>query len=68
LAAHFNLKAIISPTYIEEREYMTHLTYASAVDSLIHEMVCTRLDLSQVVSITSRYMHDPRKSYWKAVK
>jgi len=61
LAPHFELKAIISPTTVEKREYMTRIPYASAVGSLMYAMMCTRPDLSQVVSITNRYMHDTGK-------
>lgn len=35
---------------------------------LIYAMVCTRPDLSQVVSMVSRYMHDTEKEHWQAVK
>ena len=48
---------------VEKREYMTHVPYASAVGSLIYDMVCTRPDLSQAVSIVSRYMHDPGQGH-----
>jgi len=68
LAPHFKLKAIISPTTIEEREYMTRSLYASAVGSLMYAMVYTRPDLSQAVSMISRYMDDPGKGHWEAVK
>jgi len=51
LAPHFKLKATMSTIIVEEHEYMTHVPYASAVDSLIYAMVCTRLDLSQTVSM-----------------
>ena len=68
LALHFKLKAIISPTTIEEREYMTHVTYASVVGSLMYAIVCTRLDWSQVVSMVSRYMHDLDRGHWETVK
>ena len=63
LAPRFKLKAIMSPTTVEEREYMTHVPYASAVDSLMYAMVCTRPNLSQVVSMISRYMHDLGKGH-----
>ena len=46
LAPHFKLKATMSPTTVKEREYMTRVPYASAVDSLMYVMVCTRPDLS----------------------
>ena len=44
------------------------VTYASAVGSLMYAIVCTRPDLSQVVSMVSRYMHDPEEGHWEAVK
>jgi len=68
LAPHFKLKVIMSLTIVEEREYMTRVPYASAVGSLMHAMVCTRLDLSQAISMISRYMHDPEKGHLEAVK
>ena len=68
LTPHFKLKATISPTTIEEREYMTRVSYANAVGSLMYAMVCTRPDLSQVVSMISRYMHDPSRGHWEAIK
>ena len=58
----------MSLTTIEEHEYMTRVPYASAVGSLMYVMVCTRPDLSQTVSIISRYMHDPGRGHWEAVK
>ena len=68
LAPHFKLKVTISPTIVEEREYMTRVLYASAVDNLMYAMVCTRLDLSQAVLMISRYMYDPGRGHWEAVK
>jgi len=63
LTPHFKLKTTISPTTVVEPEYMTHVPYASAVGSLMYAMVCTKLDLSQVVSMISRYMHDPDRGH-----
>ena len=34
----------------------------------MYAMVCTRLDLSHVVSMESRYMHDPRRGHWEAMR
>jgi len=56
LAPYFKLKAIISPTSIEEREYMTHVPYTSAVSSLIYIILCIRPALSQAISMVSK-MH-----------
>ena len=58
----------MSPTTIEECEYMTHVPYASAVGNLMYAMMCTRPDLSQAISMVSRYMYDPGKGHWEAVK
>ncbi|KAG8480151.1 hypothetical protein CXB51_024883 [Gossypium anomalum] len=52
----------------EEREYMAKVPYANAVGSLMYAMVCMRPDISQAVGVVSRYMHDPRKGHWQAVK
>ena len=67
LAPHFNLLARMSPKMIDEREYMSHVSYASAVGSLMYAMVCTKPDLSQAVKMVSRYMHDPGRGHWEAV-
>ena len=53
---------------VDEREYMSHVPYANAVGSLMYAMVCTRPDLSQAVSMVSRYMHDPGKGHWEVVR
>ena len=68
LALHLKLKITMSPTTVEEREYMIRVLYANAVGSLMYIMVCTRPDLSQAVSMISRYMHDPGRGHWEAVK
>jgi len=58
----------MSPTIVEEREYMTHVSYANAIGSLMNAIVYTRSDLSQIVSKVSRYMHDLGVGHWEAVK
>jgi len=68
LAPHFKLKATMSPNTVKERECITRVPYASAVGSLMYAMVCTRPNLSQAISMINRYMHDPGKGYWEAVK
>jgi len=42
---------------------MSHVPSANAVGSLMYAMVCTRPDLAYVVSMVSRYMHNPGKSH-----
>ena len=59
LGAYLKLSAGLSPKSVEDRELMSKTPYASAVGSLMYAMVCTRPDLSQTVSMVSKYIHDP---------
>ena len=68
LASHFKLSAQLSPSTDAEREYMLQVPYSNAVGSLMYAMVCTRPDISHAVGIVSRYMHNPGKGHWQAVK
>ena len=47
---------------------MSKVPYSSAVGSLMYAMVCSRPDLSYVMSLVSRYMSNPGKEHWKAVQ
>ncbi|XP_057247302.1 secreted RxLR effector protein 161-like [Beta vulgaris subsp. vulgaris] len=47
---------------------MSKVQYASAVGSLMYAMVCTMPDLAHVVSVVSRFMTQPGKEHWQAVK
>jgi hypothetical protein len=40
---------------------MAQILYANTIGALMYAMVCTRLDISHVVNMVSRYMHDSRK-------
>ena len=68
LAPHFKLAATLSLTSVEEHVYMSHVLYASAWGSLMYAIECTWQDLSQAVSMVSRYIHDSEKGHWEAVK
>ncbi|KAG8496957.1 hypothetical protein CXB51_008164 [Gossypium anomalum] len=59
LAAHFRLSSALSPQSDDEIEYMSHVTYSSAMGSLMYDMVCSRPNLSYAVSAVSRYMVNP---------
>ena len=47
---------------------MRRVPYASAVGSLMYAMVCTRPDIAFAVGTVSRYMSNPGKEHWAAVK
>ena len=63
LAAHFRLSAECCPQSDEDIDRMFNVPYSSVVGSLMYAMVCTRPDLSHVVSVVSRYMHNPGKDH-----
>ena len=52
----------------EEMDYMSKVPYASTVGSLMYAMVYTRLDIAHAVGVVSRYMNNPEKEHWMAVK
>jgi len=67
LAPHFMLSAKYLGRLLMSVS-MSHISYASAVGSLMNSMVCMRPDLSQAVSMVSRLMHDSDKSHWETVR
>ncbi len=47
---------------------MAQIPYASAVGSLMYAMTCTRPDIAHAVGVVSRYMANPGKKHWEALK
>jgi hypothetical protein len=68
LATHFKLSTKQSPSTDEEKEDMERIPYASAVGSLMYAMVCTRPDIAHAVGVVSRFLSDPGREHWNAVK
>ena len=68
LASHFKLSNRHSPSIDEEKEDMRRVPYASAVGSLMYVMVCTRPDIAYAVGVASRFLSNPRRHHWEAVK
>jgi hypothetical protein len=68
LASHFKLTKEMCPKTQEEIEYMSKLPYSSVVGSLMYAMVCTRPDIAHEVEVVRRYMNNPGKEHWEAVK
>ena len=48
--------------------HMSKVPYASVVGSLMYAMVCTRPDIAHAVGVVSRYLNNPGKEHWMAVK
>jgi len=68
LANHFRLSTKQSPSTDDERRKMERIPYASAVGSLMYAMVCTRPDIAHAVGVVSRFLSNPGKEHWDAVK
>ena len=68
LATHFKLSKEMCPKTQEDIEYMSKVPYQSAVGSLMYAMVCTRPDIAHAVGVVNRYMSNPGKRHWLAVK
>ncbi|KAE8712086.1 cytochrome P450 71A9-like [Hibiscus syriacus] len=68
LVNHFKLSSEQCPKTDKEAEDMAKVSYSNAVGCLMYAMVCTRPDLSHVVSQVCKYMSKPSKQHWEAVK
>jgi len=62
------LSVELCPKTKEEEEDMSRVPYASAVGSLMYEMVCIRPDIAHAVGVLSRFMSKPGKEHWTVVK
>ena len=51
-----------------EKVEMNKVPYASVVKSLMFAVVCTRPDIGYVVGVVSRYISNPRREHWAAIK
>lgn len=68
LAGHFKLSVKQCPTSEKDKEEMKNVPYASVVGSLMYAMVCTRPDIAHAVGVVSRFLSNPGKEHWNAVK
>jgi len=68
LATHFNFCAKQSPYNETEKSDMQQVSYASVVGSLMYEMVCTRPNIAHAVGTVSRFLSNPGRQHWNAVK
>ena len=68
LGDHFKLLKAQAPTTKDKKVLISEVSYASVVRSLMYAIVCTRPDIAQAVGVVSRYMSNPEKEHWRAVK
>ncbi|KAK0588156.1 hypothetical protein LWI29_035147 [Acer saccharum] len=68
LCANFMLSAALSPRSLEESRYMENVPYSSVVGSVMYAMISTKPDFAQSINVLSRYMANPGKGHWNAMK
>ena len=68
LANHFRLSTIQFLKTDDDVQDMSKVSYASAVGCLMYAMVCTRPDMTQAVSVVSKFLLNPGRSHWDVVK
>ena len=68
LVGHFNLSSEHCPTSEKEKQEMKRVPYSSTIGSLMCAMVCTRPDIAHAISVVSRFLSNPSKEHWTAVK
>nr|GEV43839.1 retrovirus-related Pol polyprotein from transposon TNT 1-94 [Tanacetum cinerariifolium] len=62
------LSSKMSPNSEKERMDMFRALYAFVVGSVMFAMICTRPKIAHAVGVVSRYMAEPGRQHWKAVK
>ena len=68
LAGHFKLSSKQCPTSENGKQEMKNVPHTSAVGSLMYAMTCTRSDIANGVSVVNRFLSNPGKEHWAAVK
>ena len=68
LGGHFKLSKRLRPSTEEENKKMAVILNSSAVGSLMYVMICTRPYIAHAVGIVSRFLENPSKERWEAVK
>lgn len=68
LLAYLKLSKDDYPKYNEEKAQMAKIPYTLACGSLMYAIIATRSDIAFVVGVVSRYMSNPGKKHWDAVK
>ena len=68
LPPYVKLCAKDSPKSNVEKAKMAKVPYASCVGCLMYAMIATHPNIAFAVGVVSRYMSNPRKKHWEAVK
>ena len=68
LASHFRLFSSQCFVTEQERLEMSNIPYCNVVRSIMYLMIYTRSSLGYAMSMISRFMSNPRKEHWNAIK
>ena len=68
LVNYFKLSSKQCPSTDKDKEEIEKVSYALVVGSLMYVMVCTRPDITHSVGVVSRFLSNPEKEHWAAVK
>ncbi|XP_048336999.1 secreted RxLR effector protein 161-like [Ziziphus jujuba] len=68
LGGHYKLPIDHYPSTEKEKEDMNNVPYSSVIRSIMYLMISTRPDLAHAISVLSRFMSNPGRSHWDAVK
>ncbi|KAK7405387.1 hypothetical protein VNO78_06644 [Psophocarpus tetragonolobus] len=65
---HDNRTYDLSPSNEAEKLDMEKVPYASAMGSLMYAMLCTRPNIAHAVGTVSRFLSNPSREHWRALK
>ncbi|GJY83485.1 retrovirus-related pol polyprotein from transposon TNT 1-94 [Tanacetum coccineum] len=68
LGDHFKFSKKQAPKTEASRRRMAKVPYASAIGNMMYTMVFTRPDIAHAVGVVSRFMSNPGREHWEAVK
>ena len=68
LSTHFKLSEDLFPYNDKEKDERIKIPYASTIGSLMYAMVCTCPNIAHSVGVVSRFLSNPRKQHWQAIK
>ncbi|GKB23089.1 hypothetical protein Tco_0862490 [Tanacetum coccineum] len=68
LGDHFKLSKKQAPKTEASRRIMAKVPYALAVGSVMYAIVYTMIDIAHAVGVVRRFMSNPGREHWEAVK
>lgn len=68
LTGHFILSKSQCPSSDSEFIKMENIPYANVIGTIMYSMISTRLDLTYSISLLSRFISNPGKPHWDALK